>query len=66
VEEKSVDIVLSVSTFLPQATTLAPSARAVVTAPLPNLPVAGAMTTVSPRSTLISERPPNGTRNPDY
>ncbi len=66
VEEKKVDMVFSMSAFLPQAMTLAPIARAVVTAPPPNLPVAGATIMVSPGRTLISERPPNGTKKSDY
>jgi hypothetical protein len=64
VEEKNVDIVSKADAFLPQATTLAPIARAVVTAEPPNLPVAGATMTVSPGRMLISERPPKGTRKP--
>lgn len=64
VEEKNVDIVSKADAFLPQATTLAPIARAVVTAEPPNLPVAGATMTVSPGRMLISERPPKGTRRP--
>lgn len=51
-----------VDSFLPQATTVAPIAMAIVTAPPPNRPVAGAMITVSPGERLISARPPNGVK----
>jgi hypothetical protein len=66
VEEKEVDIVLSVSAFLPQAMTLALIVRAVVTAPPPNLPVAGATIMVSSGRMLISERSRNGTGKTGY